>query len=51
MTVAAKANVLMTYETTSGPLSGPGLALPGNGKLQMNSICIGFAVDGKGLFI
>lgn len=46
-----QARMLMTYETTSGPFSGPAFALPGNGRLPMNSICIGFPVDGRGRFI
>lgn len=48
---SGKAKMLMTYETTSGPLTGPGFALPFDKKRQMNSICVGFAVNAKGLFI
>jgi hypothetical protein len=46
-----QARMLMTYETTSGPLGGPAFWLPGNGKVQMNSICTYFPVDAGGRFI
>jgi hypothetical protein len=46
-----QARMLMTYETTSGPLGGPAFALPGNGRLPMNSICIGFPIDAGGRFV
>lgn len=45
-----EARMLLTYETTSGPLAGPTFSLPGNGKLEMNSLCVGFPVDAGGLF-
>jgi hypothetical protein len=46
-----KARMLLTYETTSGALSGPVFALPGKGTLEMNSLCVGLAVDGRGHFL
>jgi hypothetical protein len=42
--------MLLTYETTSGALSGPAFALPGNGRLEMTSLCVGFPVNARGLF-
>lgn len=48
---SGKSRMLLTYETTSGALSGPAFALPGNGRLEMNSLCVGFAVDGRGHFL
>lgn len=46
-----QARMLLTYETTSGPLSGPAFSLPGRGTLEMNSLCVGFPVDGRGYFL
>jgi hypothetical protein len=34
-----------------GASSGPAFALPGKGTLEMNSLCVGFAVDGRGHFL
>lgn len=46
-----QSRMLLTYETTSGPLTGPAFALPGHGKLEMTSVCVGFPVNARGHFL
>ena len=42
--------MLLTYETSSGPVLGPYVNLPGDRARHINAICLSWPVDAAGYF-
>ena len=48
---AGRSQMVVTYETSGGAVTGPTFRLPGDRRLSMNGLCSAFPIDTRGHFL